>query len=220
MAQTLAGKILDAFRAGDLDATKDALAWAIDRAADRMAEGNRGRLSDFWDSLAAVHYKVEALPLSEELREQRGYLEAIVHLTHAVRDRSDDLEAIQKVRSCAQGPAILGRIREEGTIRHGALAQGLGISAPSLTQAIGALAESRTVTATVHGKFKYYSLTPVGRLVAARLHESPQVLLQNGQPLAEDVLENAVGEETSQLARAGGTASGEVETPAPPRTGK
>jgi hypothetical protein len=161
--------ISEAFRAGNAKALSDLLVFAVNRAADRMAEANRQRLTELWRDFAAVHYATERLELTPELREHRGYLAALVDVTKAVRDLSDDLEAIEKVKKCVHGPGILAIIAREGTIQHGELAERLGISAPSLTQAIRAIAESRTITATVHGKFKYYSLTPLGGLVAKRL---------------------------------------------------
>lgn len=169
MARALHEDIARAFRSADPDAARDALAWAANRAAELMAEANRQKLTDFWKKLAAVHHQTQRLDLTPELREQRGYLHALVQLCRAVRDQSDDLEAIQQVKSNAHGPKILRLLRKAGTMSHGELADALDIRPPTLTQAIRALADSRTITATVHGKFKYYSLTPLGTLVARRL---------------------------------------------------
>ena len=79
------------------------------------------------------------------------------------------------VKSCTHGPRILAELGRDGTIRHGDLADRLGISAPSLTQAIRALAGSGTLTSTVHGKFKYYSLTPLGRVVAGKSRQGGEL---------------------------------------------
>lgn len=171
MATTLFEDISQAFRSADPEAESDALAWAANRAADLMAEANRQKLTELWKGLAAVHHEAQRADLTPELREQRGYLAAIVHLSRAVRDQCDDLLAIQGVKSHARGPAIVSLIKKEGTIRHGELAKRLGIKPPSLTQAMHALADSRTITATMHGKFKYYSLTPIGMIVAKTLDE-------------------------------------------------
>jgi len=173
MATTLSDDALQAFRSGDRNLAQDALGHVVNRAARLMAEANRQRLTEFWKDLAAAHYEAEGMELAPELREERGYLEAVVHLTKAVRDLSDDLEAIEKVKKCVHGPAILAALKDEGTVRHGELADRLGISAPSLTQAMRALADSRTVTSTVHGKFKYFSLTSLGSVVAERLKNGP-----------------------------------------------
>ena len=172
MAPTLSQAVLDAFRSGDRGAVREALGRVVNRAARLMTEAHRQRLTEFWKTLSAAHYDAEGLDLAPDLREQRGYLEAVVHLAKAVRDQSDDVEAIQQVKKCVHGPPILAALKLEGTIRHGELAERLGISAPSLTQAIRGLADSRAITSTVHGKFKYYSLTPLGRLVATKLEKS------------------------------------------------
>jgi len=172
MAKALHEDIEQAFRSADPHAARDALAWAANRAAELMAEANRQKLTDFWKKLAAVHHQTERLDLTPELREQRGYLYALVQLSRAVRDQSDDLEAIRQVKSHVRGPAILRLLRKAGTMSHGELADALNIKPPTLTQAIRALAESRTITATVHGKFKYYSLTPLGHLVARKTGEA------------------------------------------------
>ena len=172
MPSTLSRDVLGAFRSGDREAVRDALAPVVNRAARLIAEANRQRLTEFWRTLSALHYEAQPLDLAPDLREQRGYLEAIVQLAKAVRDQADDLEAIQRVKKCVHGPSIIAALKEEGTIRHGKLAERLGISPPSLTQAIKALADSKTITSTVHGKFKYYSLTPLGRVVAAKLEKS------------------------------------------------
>lgn len=166
MAKALHEEIAQAFRSADAEAVRDALASAANRAATLMAEANRHKLTEFWKQLAAVHHRMERLDLSPQLREKRGYLHALVQLARAVRDESDDLAALLEVRSCTHGPRILSELKKQGTIRHGELADTLGISAPSLTQAMKALEGSGTITATVHGKFKYYSLTPVGHLLA------------------------------------------------------
>jgi DNA-binding HxlR family transcriptional regulator len=175
MANTLTHDLLSAFRSADPEAVRDELAHVVNRAARLIARANRQELAEFWKTLSAVHYEAESLELPPELREQRGYLEAIVHLAKAVRDQSDDVEAIQKVKKCVHGPSIVAALRKEGTIRHGELAKRLGISASSLTQAMQTLADSQAITSTVHGKFKYYSLTPMGRLVAGKLEEGVSV---------------------------------------------
>ena len=169
METSLFEEITRAFRRGDARAADTALVWTLNRVSGLLAEGNRQRLTQLWKDLAGVHYDSERLDLTPELREHRGYLAALVDVTKAVRDLSDDLEAIEKVKKCIHGAKILAIIAKEGTIQHGELAERLNISAPSLTQAMRAIAESKTITATVHGKFKYYSLTPLGALVARKL---------------------------------------------------
>jgi len=169
MPSRLVEDVLEAFRTQGARQARDALGQVVNRAARVIAEGNRRRLTELWKELARAHYEVQALDLNPELREKRGYLEAIVHLTRAVRDLSNDVEATEKVKSCAHGPRILNILRQEGTLRHGDLAQRLRISPSTLTQTMRRLLDSGTVTSTVHGKFKYYSLTPLGRSVTASL---------------------------------------------------
>ncbi|MBM4031199.1 MAG: helix-turn-helix transcriptional regulator [Planctomycetes bacterium] len=169
MKSTLFADIADAFRKRDEPAVSDLLATAVNRAARLIGEGNRESLTGFWRDVARLHYAIDAEELPAGLRERRGYLEAIVHLAKAVRDESDDPEAIQGVKKSIHGPAILDNLRRDGPLGHGELAQRLGISPPRLTAVIRSLDKSRTIAGTVHGKFKYYSLTPTGHVVARRL---------------------------------------------------
>ena len=74
--------ILEAFLTRDAKRVRDELGKAINRMTRMVAEGQD--LTELWKDLARVYYEVWETDLGPELRERRGYLEAVVHFVRAM----------------------------------------------------------------------------------------------------------------------------------------
>lgn len=171
MPATLFDQLTDAFRTDDPQTTRGLLERAAKESADALASGDRARLAEFCDGLAAVGLDTEALGLTPEQRELRGYLAALAQLARAALERASDLEAVPKIEPVDYRPAILSCIRKEGAARHDAVAQALAVSPRALEQPVRSLLAARTITATVIEGAQCYALTPLGYVVARRLEE-------------------------------------------------
>ena len=168
--QILMENITKAFLVQDEKQARDEVCRALNRAVRMISEGRN--LTELWKNLARVLYQVQEMDLSPEMCEMRGYLEAIVHLARAVRERTGGAKAAKvagEVKSCERKLEILNILKQEGTVSHCDLANRLNISPDTLTQTVRQLLGGGVVTSTVHGKSKYYSLTLFGRIVAGNL---------------------------------------------------
>ena len=150
-----------AFGQGDIKEIRGALVRTINCFADLAIAGDRERLTALWKDIAQIHYELPE-DLTAEIREQKGYLEALVHSTKAIRDQCENPEVMNKVRVCEYGSRILNIISQEGSVSHEELTKILEINSDLLTEELRMLSNSNTVSGTLHGKVKHYSLTQDG----------------------------------------------------------
>jgi len=122
---------------------------------------SRQEVSQLFDDLATAQYDlIENTP--PEQKQNQGYLDALVDSAEGFKSRLEDPEITTKVQVIEYGPQILKIIKDKGTISHGDLSEISEVDSEQITDQLKQLNPLGLITATMHGKFKYYSLTPQG----------------------------------------------------------